>query len=112
MNVSFDGIGGKMVTFLNDNASAGAVVKVSAAGTVSLCAAGERFDGVAVVADGAYAGVRLRGFATVGYSGTAPAIGRAVLAANGSGGVKAAESGDEYLVVDKNTAAKTVTIMM
>ena len=112
MNISFDGIGDKMVTFLNDNASCGAVVKVSAAGTVSSCGAGEHFDGVAVTVDGAYAGVRLGGFVTVGYSGTAPAVGRAVLAANGNGCVKTAESGDTYLLVDKDTAAKTVTIMM
>lgn len=112
MNVSFDGIGDKLVTFINSNATAGSVVKVSAAGTVAACSAGDGFDGVVMITDGGYAGVCLRGFVTVGYSGTAPAVGRAVLVANGSGGVKTAESGDTYLVVDRDTTAKTVTIVM
>ncbi len=112
MNVSFDGIGDKLVTFINSSATAGSVVKVSAAGTVAPCSAGDAFDGVAMIADGGYAGVCLRGFVTVGYTGTAPAVGRAILVANGSGGVKTAESGDTYLVVDKDTTAKTVTIVM
>ena len=46
MKVSFDGIGGKLVTFLNNQAKKGEVVKVSAAGTVSPCGSGDGFDGV------------------------------------------------------------------
>ena len=49
---------------------------------------------------------------TVSYSSTAPAYGRAILVADGSGGVKTAESGDTYIVVDKDTTAKTVTIIL
>ena len=112
MNVSFNGIGDALVTFLTSNATRGSVVKVSAAGTVALCSAGDAFDGVAVFVDGGYAGVRLGGFVTVKYSGTAPAVGRAVLVADGSGGVKTAESGSTYLVVDRDTTAKTVTIKL
>ena len=112
MNVSFNGIGDGLVTFANQNATRGAVVKVSAAGTVASCAAGEAFDGVAVYVDGAYAGVRMGGFVTVTYSGTVPAIGRGILAANGNGGVKTAESGDTYLIVAQDTAAKTITIKL
>lgn len=112
MNVSFEGIGDRLVTFLNSDAERGEVVKVSAAGTVASCSAGDAFDGVAVIADGDYAGVRLSGFVTVGYTGTAPTVGRAILVANGSGGVKGAESGDTYLVVDRDTTAATVTIRL
>ena len=112
MNVSFNGIGGRPVTFLNNGAKAGEPVKLSAAGTVSPCAAGDAFDGVAALIDGTCAGVRLGGFVTVGYTGTAPVPGRAILTADGSGGVKTAESGDRYLVVDRDTAAATVTILM
>ena len=112
MNVSFNGIGDALVTFLTSNATRGSVVKVSAAGTVALCSAGDAFDGVAVFVDGGYAGVRLGGFVTVKYSGTAPAVGRAILVADGSAGVKTAESGGTYLVVDRDTTAKTVTIKL
>ena len=114
MKVSFDGIGGKLVTFLNNQAEKGEVVKVSAAGTVSPCSSGDGFDGVAVFVDGGYAGVRLGGFVTVGYSGSsAPAAGHNLLAADGDGGVQVvASGGKDYLAVDVDTTAKTVTILM
>ena len=112
MNVSFNGIGDGLVTFVNHDASRGAVVKVSASGTVAPCAAGDAFDGVAVYADDMYAGVQMGGFVTVAYSGTVPAVGRGILAANGNGGVKTAESGDTYLIVAQDTAAKTITIKL
>ena len=66
----------------------------------------------AVFAEGEYAGVRMHGFVTAAYTGTAPAVGRAILVANGTGGVKTADSGEKYIVVDKDTAAKTVTFLM
>lgn len=112
MKVSFNGIGEKLVTFINDGAEAGQVVKVSGAGTVAPCAEGERFEGLALFTEGGYAGVRLGGFVTAAYSGTAPGYGRATLAADGSGGVKVSETGASYLVVDKDTAAGTVTFCL
>ena len=112
MKVSFDGIGDSLITFMNDGVKKGEICKVGAAGTVAPCAAGNAFDGLAVFAEGEYAGVRLRGFVTAPYTGTAPAVGRAVLAANGSGGVKTAENGNTYIVVDKDTVNKTVTFLM
>ena len=113
MNVSFNGIGDKLVTFLNNGAEKGEVVKVSAAGTVAPCSDDDVFDGVAVFVDGGYAGVRLRGFVTVSYSGAAPSVGHSLLLADGSGGVAVDNSdGRDYLVVDVDTTAKTATILM
>ena len=114
MNVSFNGFGDKLVTFLNNGAQQGVVVKVSAAGTVAPCSAGNAFDGVAAFVDGSYAGVHLRGFVTVAYSGvTAPTVGHTKLVADGDGGVKVdATNGKEYLVVGVDTTAKLATILM
>lgn len=117
MKVSFNGIGDRLVTFINDSTNAakkGEVVKVSAAGTVSKCSSGDGFDGVAAFVDGGYAGVHLRGFVTVGYSGdTAPSVGHNLLVADGSGGVKVdSTDGKDYLAVAADTAGKTVTILM
>ena len=113
MNVSFGGIGEKLVTFASNGAKKGQVVKVSAAGTVGPCAGGDPFDGVAVLADGEYAGVLLRGFADVAYSGADPAVGHNALSADGSGGVKVAESGGkDYLTVAVDAANKVATILM
>lgn len=112
MKVSFNGIGERLVTFISDGAKAGQVVKVSGAGTVAPCAAGDGFDGLALFVEGGYASVRLGGFVTAAYTGTAPGYGRVGLSADGSGGVKADTSGVSYLVVDKDTAAGTVTFCL
>lgn len=112
MKVSFDGIGDSLITFMNDGVKKGEVCKVSASGTVAPCAAGNDMDGMVIFAEGEYAGVRMHGFVTAAYTGTAPAVGRAILVANGTGGVKTADSGEKYIVVDKDTAAKTVTFLM
>ena len=55
----------------------------------------------------------MRGFVTAGYSGTAPGLGQTALCADGEGGVKtAATGGTSCLVVDVDTTAKTVTILL
>ena len=42
----------------------------------------------------------------------APAVGYAALAADGAGGVKVSTKGNNYLVLNVNTAAKTVSFML
>ena len=114
MSVSFRGIGQVCATFLGSGTE-GKVVKVSGASTVAPCSAGDDFCGVAVcVKDGACA-VQVAGFVTVPYSGeTAPSVGYAMLSADGDGGVTTAEAnaGREFLVVDVDTVAETVTILL
>lgn len=107
----FDGIG-EMVTFLANNVTKGHVVRISAARTVSECTANGTFDGVCIFTGDGTAAVQLDGIVTVRYSGSAPGYGRAVLVANGIGGVKQAESGETYVVIDKNTTAHTITIIL
>ena len=109
MKVAFNSIGEHLVTFASNGVNKGEPVKVSAAGTVSPCSAGDVFDGAAVDVRGGYASVALDGFVTLPYTGTAPGIGHVTLAADGSGGVKTAASGGRtVLAVDVDTAAKTV----
>ena len=114
MDVSFSGIGDKLVTFVSNGAKKGQVVKVDGAGTVAPCEADGVFDGVAVLADGGYAGVRLRGFVDVAYSegGGAPVVGHNTLAADGNGGVKVAGSGKDCLTVAVDTVNHVATILM
>ena len=114
----YDGIGRWAATFAcSGEVEEGEVVKVSGSGTVSACAAGERFGGVvlAVGRDGAACSVALGGLVTAGYTGSAPAAGWTELTADGSGGVKtvgASDAGREVLVVDVDTAAQTVTFAL
>ena len=115
MDVSFNGIGDKLVTFLSKGAKKGQVVKVSGEGAVAPCESDGVFDGVAVLVDGGYAGVRLRGFVDVAYSAgdKAPEVGHNALVADGNGGVKVVKGGGkDYLTVAVDTAAQVATILM
>lgn len=111
MNVSFDGVGQVCATFLGSSITEGHVVKLSGNGTVGTCKAGDAFCGVALCSKDDACTVQVCGFVTVAYSGTAPTVGWTALCADGSGGVKA--GGDRQIpVVDVNTAAKSVTILL
>lgn len=109
MKVSFEQIGHMSATFRVDSGEDGQVVKVSGDGAVAACADGDKFCGVLEGVRKGYGGVQLHGFATVAYSGTAPAVGYAGLLADGSGGVKTG-SGREHLVVSVDTVSKTCVI--
>lgn len=113
MSVSFQGVGQVCATFLGGGLSEGQVVRMSGRETVGACGDGDAFCGVTVCCKDDACSVQVGGFATVKYSGTVPGAGWAELCANGSGGVRKAESGGmRRLVVDADTAEKTVTIML
>lgn len=116
MNVSYEGIGQWAATFACEGVEVGQVVKVSGNGTVAACEAEEGFDGVVVAMgrDKAACSVAMGGMLTVVYSGvTAPAAGWNALTADGNGGVSvASDGGRQYLAVDVDTTAKTVTIVL
>lgn len=112
MKVCFDGIGQLLATFLDDGTAAeGQVCGVTAGATVGGCQAGDRFCGVVCHAAGGTAAVQLKGYVTVSYTGTAPAVGYAALTADGAGGVCAGGS-VSYLVLDVDTAAGTVGFVL
>ena len=111
MSVSFEGVGQVCATFLGGEAAEGDVVKLTGSGTVGPCGAGDVFCGTMLCRKDDACTVQVCGFVTVKYSGTAPAVGWTALCADGSGGVKA--GGDRRMpVVDVDTAAKTVTILL
>lgn len=115
MSVSFSGVGMVCATFLGQGLSEGQMVKLSGGAAVAACGDGEAFCGaVAHCGDGACS-VQVKGFLTVGYSGTAPGAGPAALCGNGTGGVRASGEGDAETwcqVADVDTAAKTVTVLL
>ena len=113
MSVSFEGVGQVCATFLGDGLTEGHVVKLTGNGTVGNCDAGDPFCGVAICCKDDACTVQVCGFITVGYSGSAPAVGWTALAADGNGGVKA--DGDDCRklpVVDVDATAETVTILL
>ena len=109
MKVCFEDIGHMSATFLLQSGQGGEPVKVCGNGTVCGCADGDIFCGVMENHRGGYAGVQLRGFVTLPYSGSAPALGYAALAADGNGGVKVASGGRNCLVVSVDSDVNCVT---
>lgn len=116
MKVSFEGIGERIISFYNNSglpARVGAPVKLSGNGEVSACADGDRLVGVAIACDEDFAAVQTGGFVLLPYSGTAPAVGFGLLAADGVGGIKSVSSGGgEFLLVEVDEANKTVGFML
>jgi len=112
MKVSFEGIGEIVAGFYNDGAACGEICKISGDGRVSAAAAGDRFLGLVLDCDEAFATVAVCGFVTAAYSGAVPGAGFVKLSADGSGGVKLDSAGAEYAVVCADEGAGTVTIII
>ena len=91
---------------------AGAPVKLTGNYTVSPCDANDAFCGVALSCREDLCAVQCSGSVTLPYSGTAPEVGFAVLACDGSGKVKTAESGTNVLIVAVDTVRGTVTCIL
>lgn len=113
MNVSFSGFNEKSTTFIcSQDVEAGKVVKVTENGTVSLCANGDGFCGVATDVRGDCATVQLVGYIRMPYSGSAPALGYTGLVADGNGGITGGDDGKTYLVTDIDKTDNTIGFML
>lgn len=88
----------------------GDLVVMSGNNTVKKAAAG-KFVGVAHAVRGDYVLVQTGGFAVLPYSGTAPTVGFATLAADSNADVTASASGREVLVTEVDATAKTVGVL-
>ena len=114
MAICFDAIGEKYVTFLAaDTAVNGQVCKVSDNDTVGACGDGDVFCGVVSECKDGCAAVIMGGYVELPYSGTAPAAGYALLAADENGGIKKVTTGGRScLVVHVDTSAQTVGLFL
>lgn len=110
--VSFEEIGAVTATFFaQKEVAAGQVVKMTGNGEVGPCESGDRFCGVALSNQNGCAGVQVKGFVTAAVTGVVN-LGRTALAADGSGGVMAAEGGVDCLVVSVDAAGKTAVLCL
>ena len=112
MRISYEGIGHLAVTMPADDCVAGQVCKVNSSGAAAACGAGTKFCGIAEAVENGMAAVQVEGFVKMGYTGTAPALGYANLAADGSGNVTANSAGNSYLVVAVDTSNNTVVFKL
>ena len=109
--ISFEDIGRLMATFCaEEGVQDGQVVKMTGNGTVGPCGEGDPFFGVAGMPREGFAGVQVRGFATV--SATMPLnVGMVALVSDGKGGVKPG-NGTTVLVVEVDTVKNTAVICL
>lgn len=116
MSVAFQGMDNLVVTFQAETVTRGWPAAVCADNTVGNAGAGKAPAGIVLNLRSGHAAVQVKGFAEVKYSGsTAPVLGWNQLVADGSGGLRAAASGETgraCLVVNKNTADKTMGLFL
>ena len=112
MKISFEGIGQWAATFVcGKNVAEGQTVKISGNGKVDTCASGDGFCGVAGQPRKGAVAVQVGGFMQVDVNGEV-ALGRVKLAADGKGGVQAADDGVEALVVQVEQAVGKAVICL
>lgn len=116
MRIEFNGFMEECITFNSALVLADELkpVKVSASATVALSADTQPIHGkvIKVEKDGAVT-VQLKGYTEFVYSGTAPTVGYAKLAADGTGKVKVdATNGREFLVMKVDATAKVVGFLL
>lgn len=113
MSVSFGGTAEVVLSFeAGTTLTAGYPVALSGNKKVSNAADGAVPMGIALHERCGVAAVQLKGYVELPYSGTAPALGWSVLVSNGAGGVKTASAGLSCLVINVDTAAKTVGLYL
>jgi len=114
MEISFEGIGQVAATFMVEgDIQPGMAVALTADGTVGLGKAGDGICGKVLSTKNGMAAVQIAGLAQVGYSGTAPAIGWGMIAADGAGKIKTVtEGGMTCMILSVNTADGTAVIKL
>ncbi len=106
--ISFEDIGAVVATCqAAPTVQGGRVVKLTGNAAVAPCGDGEAFCGVAMEPRNGLTGVQFKGFVTVPCSGGVQ-VGWSTLCADGSGGVKPADTGVKALVVCVNTDGTAV----
>ena len=113
-SVSMQGIGAAHVTMLpGTKVTAGYPCVMEGNNQVKDGEADGAFCGVITAQRAGLVTVQLEGYVTLPYSGdTAPTVGYCTLAADGTGGVKVAASGQSRLVTMVNTTDETVGLFL
>ncbi len=114
MSISFTGINEQVITFKAAEAlEPGTLVKISANGTVSPCADGDKITGVVLFCRENLAAVQINGFVSLPYTGSTPAFGYSKICAASATEIKADNAdGRELLVLEADTAENTAGIML
>lgn len=115
-NTSYLGLAQMVVlTFLHSGlvkgTDEGKPVKISANGTVALCADGDKPAGFISAIEPDAVSVKMDGCFELVYSGSDPALGSNLFLADGTGKVKTSAGGLEGIVLSRDTTAKTICVL-
>lgn len=114
--VTFEGMGSLVVTFQAETATAGYVAAMIGGNTVANASSGAAPVGIILNKRNGCAAVQLRGYAQVKCGGASvPGLGWNQLVADGTGGLRAAttgETGRSCLVVNRDTENKTMGLFL
>lgn len=109
---SYKGFNENVCTFaVSGNVVAGSIVNICDNCTVKAAEAGEDFCGVVTNTRNGAAAVQLTGYAELTYSGEGVNVGFGTFAADGNGGIAAAEDGVKLLVVCVDADTKKVGVI-
>lgn len=98
MSISFKGFNEQILTFRTQGEiKNGSLVKMSESATVAPCENGDDFIGIAVHVNGGIAAVQVGGYASLNYSGSAPALGACAISAADSAHI--CSGGDKSVTV-------------
>ncbi len=112
MKTAFDGFENKVLTFeVDEKLEPGCPVKPAAGHKVEAAENGEDFFGIVVDCDGSFAGVCVRGVVEIKCSESQLGPGFEGLVATGDGKV-CTGMGITRVILDNDSAAKTVTVML
>ena len=104
---SFNGYNATHLTFaVSGDITPNHPVKLSDSEVVSVAAKNDAFCGVATTVRNGAASVQLGGYIELPFTGTARAVGKSTLAADGNGGVTVSENGTQALIIKIDTANK------
>ncbi len=112
MSISFKGFNEQVLTFRTQGKiEKGSLVKIVESATVTPCTSGDDFIGIAVHVHGDIAAVQVGGYASLPYSGNAPALGKAAISAADSTQIK---SGGEktVTVIELDESNSTAGILL
>lgn len=113
MKVSFDGFEAKALTFeAAQSVTAGQLVSVLEEGKVAPCSQGECFIGVALSSGDDFVTVQVKGVMKVNCDDENISVGLAPLAAGENNKVILSSGGINYWIIDKDTTAKTITVLV
>lgn len=113
MAISYQSIGQECITInLSGEIPEGAPCTVISGSLVKKSVKDDAFCGVLVNKRGTVGAVQVRGFVTLGFSGTGMHVGFVNLAADGTGKVQVSENGRSYLVVDMDTMNSKITFLL